>query len=121
MRISDWSSDVCSSDLLQDARRFAQHLRPGEAGHVLEHPVDIANDGTGGLQIEIGDDDGQPGAVACGNKHCVERLRHASVRPYTLLAADSTVITGSRSCIHPPATTPRHASHGPSPTAFTGF
>src|SRR3546814_348699 len=106
---------------LQDARRFAQHLRPGEAGHVLEHPVDIANDGTGGLQIEIGDDDGQPGAVECGHKHCVERLRPASVRHYTLLTADSTVITGSRSCLHQAAETLRHASHGPFPSSFQGF
>src|SRR3546814_3545869 len=86
MRISDWSSDVCSSDL-----------------------------------IEIGDDDGQPGAVECGHKHCVERLRPASVRHYTLLTADSTVITGSRSCLHQAAETLRHASHGPFPSSFQGF
>src|SRR3546814_4922498 len=27
MRISDWSSDVCSSDLLDDAKRFAETVR----------------------------------------------------------------------------------------------
>src|SRR3546814_9504484 len=34
-----------------------------------------------------------------------ERLRPASVRHYTLLTADSTVITGSRSCLHHAAET----------------
>src|SRR3546814_10699666 len=50
-----------------------------------------------------------------------ERLRPASVRHYTLLTADSTVITGSRSCLHQAAETLRHASHGPFPSSFQGF
>src|SRR3546814_7001382 len=34
MRISDWSSDVCSSDLENDSDgRQAQHRRDGEANH----------------------------------------------------------------------------------------
>src|SRR3546814_1816513 len=34
MRISDWSSDVCSSDLFEEFSQFAQHLRLGAAfGH----------------------------------------------------------------------------------------
>src|SRR3546814_2231069 len=33
MRISDWSSDVCSSDLLRTARRDTAHADVAKAGH----------------------------------------------------------------------------------------
>src|SRR3546814_8542326 len=36
MRISDWSSDVCSSDLDHDARRHEQPASPGDAGIGIE-------------------------------------------------------------------------------------
>src|SRR3546814_8420606 len=43
MRISDWSSDVCSSDLREAAAYMVKGLR--ESGHVVDH----APDGTQGL------------------------------------------------------------------------
>src|SRR3546814_18623628 len=50
MRISDWSSDVCSSDLLIFGHQFADAVeraveRPGigrMVGHQLRQPVDLA-------------------------------------------------------------------------------
>src|SRR3546814_13039167 len=53
MRISDWSSDVCSSDLLRSLPR--SHFR-----HGAEREVD---DPVGGVEIMVvvgGGDDGQP-------------------------------------------------------------
>src|SRR3546814_17239177 len=43
MRISDWSSDVCSSDL---EHRPAE--RPADAGDAADHPSLFADDGGGG-------------------------------------------------------------------------
>src|SRR3546814_7287677 len=40
MRISDWSSDVCSSDLAADTDRFS----PREIGHLVAHRADMADD-----------------------------------------------------------------------------
>src|SRR3546814_2920600 len=65
MRISDWSSDVCSSDL-EVLRRVAtaggvqlvdldQHLRKGEAGHGA---VDATRQFLGVMQSTVADEDG---------------------------------------------------------------
>src|SRR3546814_10038368 len=52
MRISDWSSDVCSSDLVLAAKPFATHRPPGnelavelvvEAGEREPRRLDMAN------------------------------------------------------------------------------
>src|SRR3546814_15935147 len=40
MRISDWSSDVCSSDLAADTDRFSHR----EIGHLVAHRADMADD-----------------------------------------------------------------------------
>src|SRR3546814_11921981 len=45
MRISDWSSDVCSSDLLQ--RRQERHRRGALRHHVGEQPEIAARRGVG--------------------------------------------------------------------------
>src|SRR3546814_4557391 len=51
MRISDWSSDVCSSDL-------GHHARVGLVG--LQHDVEHGRDGTeGGRDGSVGGDDGE--------------------------------------------------------------
>src|SRR3546814_1749822 len=39
MRISDWSSDVCSSDLFFQTRRFGDHRRPRVEGEAVALPV----------------------------------------------------------------------------------
>src|SRR3546814_4974311 len=57
MRISDWSSDVCSSDLQGTAR--ARHLRPRPA-----HRLDQGEDARFSLMIAVGETNrsGYPGA-----------------------------------------------------------
>src|SRR3546814_5406344 len=51
MRISDWSSDVCSSDLSRRVDDVGRHRGDGGAGPsdeaVSEHPDDPARDETG--------------------------------------------------------------------------
>src|SRR3546814_7147491 len=45
MRISDWSSDVCSSDLQRDeARRFVAVFRPHTRNADDDHAVEMARD-----------------------------------------------------------------------------
>src|SRR3546814_3062151 len=75
MRISDWSSDVCSSDLLSfgqvEVKRRASRARAGEQGptapQILERRQDIGipaliglAGGVGGLRPLIGDIRPQP-------------------------------------------------------------
>src|SRR3546814_6449365 len=48
MRISDWSSDVCSSDLLSGIGRLRDIPRPGHAIHddplgIMAHAIDVRN------------------------------------------------------------------------------
>src|SRR3546814_19973007 len=61
MRISDWSSDVCSSDLVEVVRVLAQILRHAPLGvlHVAAKPEDaVARDSLGrephAVQLECG-------------------------------------------------------------------
>src|SRR3546814_2199620 len=70
MRISDWSSDVCSSDLLADERhvlaRVATELfqerpgsRTGDRAEILDqiaavHADPVVGDGHGPVRLEIG-------------------------------------------------------------------
>src|SRR3546814_3998759 len=65
MRISDWSSDVCSSDLHADGRDEGRRVHPsrrpeGAPGHRLdlvdrgEHPVHLDEALTKLAQVEIG-------------------------------------------------------------------
>src|SRR3546814_4252205 len=85
MRISDWSSDVCSSDLIQRqrGRRLGQRdLGPGtEDDARSDHPLDPALDGAGGqiyvsAQLRIG----EPGVILqqeedqIGRASCRERV-----------------------------------------------
>src|SRR3546814_8579515 len=49
MRISDWSSDVCSSDLQALQVALGRHQRAGRPGDRLD---DAAGDGIGAVQID---------------------------------------------------------------------
>src|SRR3546814_19484353 len=53
MRISDWSSDVCSSDLLYAGKLAALLTRHATqrlgVRHVADHVVDVLADGQGGI------------------------------------------------------------------------
>src|SRR3546814_14347466 len=64
MRISDWSSDVCSSDLLTGAGR--EH-----AGNQLEQ---------GRFAGAVGTDDAQRFALAQRKRHVVQHLHHTPRR-----------------------------------------
>src|SRR3546814_9523656 len=51
MRISDWSSDVCSSDLLEDEDGYVLvavpascHVQLGKVARLLKHPVGLASE-----------------------------------------------------------------------------
>src|SRR3546814_3940785 len=58
MRISDWSSDVCSSDLVGDGGAQGGAVQAGQAaGVALAESL-----GPGGRRIEIGDESGRVGA-----------------------------------------------------------
>src|SRR3546814_3235062 len=78
MRISDWSSDVCSSDLVEPGQR-------GEAGHAVGGEVDG--------QIQAGqrlDRSDAPGQADRGPRHALDlrtaqgdgAAAHRSVQPY---------------------------------------
>src|SRR3546814_4630688 len=66
MRISDWSSDVCSSDLMREDRRSCSHGREhldlrGRVGHMIFAAHDMRN-----AHLNIIDCGGQhikPGAI----------------------------------------------------------
>src|SRR3546814_6754351 len=66
MRISDWSSDVCSSDLMLRSERYAGLFRVDRAAHALEHDRFLAE--------QIGD---ELGAVVIVD---AEYLQDAGVR-----------------------------------------
>src|SRR3546814_19204109 len=70
MRISDWSSDVCSSDLLEPLVR--EHLVPGAAAHL----EDLEALG----ELLVGDVDRGDEAVARVLLHPVEVLEDAGLR-----------------------------------------
>src|SRR3546814_2769061 len=79
MRISDWSSDVCSSDLVQDddqpiAGRF--RIVHCLIGHASRHGA-IAYDGNGlvrPVRKFVGNSKAQCGADRCGAMGCTERI-----------------------------------------------
>src|SRR3546814_4439520 len=50
MRISDWSSDVCSSDLVVAAPQVFRQVAVEQAGDVDGHRVEVAGDEGGGLE-----------------------------------------------------------------------
>src|SRR3546814_7622030 len=70
MRISDWSSDVCSSDLIE-FRHHALHRFP-DFGTDMILPIDHARYGLGGnagAGRDVLDRDGSHGRVSCGRAH----------------------------------------------------
>src|SRR3546814_16812298 len=69
MRISDWSSDVCSSDLREKQRR-------GEAGDVVAAVAVLAGDEV----AEVGIDEGDGGE---DDQRPAERQAHEHHRRYT--------------------------------------
>src|SRR3546814_8033856 len=68
MRISDWSSDVCSSDLFVRSRLFLRN-------HACGDSVDFPRASSGGLRagIELLANDGQ-GGPEIGRASCRERV-----------------------------------------------
>src|SRR3546814_1305923 len=89
MRISDWSSDVCSSDLAIDAI-LGRLDRPGDRDHpliVVEHPADVAIFGAiGGDAVAADEFDHHEGE---GARHAavLQLLDHAQDRKSTRLNA----------------------------------
>src|SRR3546814_9452747 len=71
MRISDWSSDVCSSDLLDRAEQLDDRL-PG--GHQGRPPRD--RDGGGDREGRQGHPGGQGARAQIGRASCRERGCH---------------------------------------------
>src|SRR3546814_10648224 len=68
MRISDWSSDVCSADLVEDLRRASHLRRRDEAdGGPLRTLCDRRCDQCDPSQ------DRRPGNVHCGRGGCADR------------------------------------------------
>src|SRR3546814_8598497 len=84
MRISDWSSDVCSSDLPVDDKRLLENAIKGMLSNLDPHsaylgPEDFAElqESTsgefGGLGIEVGSEDGfvkEIGRASCRERVC---------------------------------------------------
>src|SRR3546814_13617424 len=71
MRISDWSSDVCSSDLLADARNLTQ------SGHDVGDTILVVNgvDRKDKVKGTVGE--GQGAVVPGGDLHCHPQIRRA--------------------------------------------
>src|SRR3546814_7347539 len=85
MRISDWSSDVCSSDLVEMAdRKLVAIVRPARFGDQSALvAVDIGERGPHGRKIELGAREirmGADAAVADGKRMAV-RQHHKLMRP----------------------------------------
>src|SRR3546814_2377592 len=68
MRISDWSSDVCSSDLALDA--YGRNL--GIAFQLIDDAIDYASDGA--TMGKDAGDDFRDGKVKIGRASCRERV-----------------------------------------------
>src|SRR3546814_2444239 len=64
MRISDWSSDVCSSDLQPAVDRIGRRLQPRDAdrGGAADRPGPVAGGGVRAPVRRVAGADGQPGA-----------------------------------------------------------
>src|SRR3546814_21078458 len=85
MRISDWSSDVCSSDLEAFFERYGYHVSPSygltEAPTVVAHSFDaVPPDGASGhalphLEISIRDAEGRPLATGAVGEVCFGPVR----------------------------------------------
>src|SRR3546814_3926714 len=60
MRISDWSSDVCSSDLTKQAR-----LRPGFSYAITVCATHPGNERRQGVEETVDDDNRAPGGASC--------------------------------------------------------
>src|SRR3546814_19920375 len=65
MRISDWSSDVCSSDLLGNARAAQEgaHLQVLRDRHLAEHVVDLRHIADAAAHDAVGSPAGDVAAV----------------------------------------------------------
>src|SRR3546814_11031288 len=101
MRISDWSSDVCSSDL---ARCGALHV--GGAGRLAGNVLDLSHAGIASLErldaLRLGLDDFPLGRVvgllgAVGHERDLEPVRVGLVELVTL-AQDAALEIGRASC-----------------------
>src|SRR3546814_20316114 len=70
MRISDWSSDVCSSDLSERSRRaLVRMFLEGQRNSLADY---LFHDGRQRLRTEIGDGLPPTGAGLCGCRLCPE-------------------------------------------------
>src|SRR3546814_6405562 len=90
MRISDWSSDVCSSDLAQQAEQHQCRHVPGQPGRevgtraVFDHALDLACHGLLDERAETGEMIGlqRRSEERRGGKECVRTCR-SRWSPYT--------------------------------------
>src|SRR3546814_15986614 len=79
MRISDWSSDVCSSDLERDPQLAHALLRHLDVAVARDRPALVdALDGDADLAVELGADrlDRGDQRLRCGDAHRGGRHRH---------------------------------------------
>src|SRR3546814_5428738 len=80
MRISDWSSDVCSSDLMTDAEaaRGTREAAVGDERHRLAQALAVDGGGRGqhlahagaALRPLVADDDHEIGRASCRERVC---------------------------------------------------
>src|SRR3546814_1492899 len=96
MRISDWSSDVCSSDLLvvtrpvlaRADRPIGTHMAENEIGPDGHHLVTGEPDPPGGGHADIVMDDIRPPNETFNNIGRVRRLQIERERPLSSLRAE---------------------------------
>src|SRR3546814_8264564 len=78
MRISDWSSDVCSSDLFPPTRRIGEQARP--VGYAIDiHPRGKGVGTEGETRASYTHHSSAPGSPPCPGRH--SRCRPASFSP----------------------------------------
>src|SRR3546814_17271979 len=88
MRISDWSSDVCSSDLIwmtfRQARELGGHVRKGERGSLVVYDDRIRRTeiDDASLPARSRSGEGRPSAILL-----IDRLRTRAARVPSIFAA----------------------------------
>src|SRR3546814_10790828 len=112
MRISDWSSDVCSSDLRTNRRGLVELgregvlVRPRCADVLLAEDVDARGQAQGDADGQKEHVAGQPGRTADAFDHGAEGRDHRSCAPFSCgisLASCSSRASGWREEVPAPA------------------
>src|SRR3546814_11184794 len=73
MRMSDWSSDVCSSDLTPDKPKARAWAQPGEASAVRQSEVGKCRNGSWGRELH------DSAAARLGRELCARSCERKSV------------------------------------------